>query len=345
MSSSSGKHSGGCSPLSHIDMGNMSPLILKPTTHMTQRQRSSSINSITSNHSGINTSNLSTNNARSMSIVSLDSPRNSIGSIEDTALKITRKGSTSSLTSLTNVPALSPVDCVISRRIGSSSRGEEALLSDEDSDLDYSKPAIKTLLKPHLIHAHEKNSGRQVASLKQDYKFKFDKIIPSSSHKKDYQDNSPSPLSTISNDSGRNVRKREGELETKTKNILTALNEKDTAKHVKKVKQIESMPQTSLLKKKSIFSKDLQLELMSTTSNYSSNELVQTKFVKNHLPSKGPNNQMDITSFSEKNKMIHKLNQKWNKSSIGMINTEQIKSRKRSRSLLSDYEDISDITA
>lgn len=75
-----------------------SPFVLRPTVLMSQKSRSSSMGSNASNRT------------RSSSIVSLDSPRNSIVSIDDSGLLPSRNNSTGSLSSLSGVkkPVLYP---------------------------------------------------------------------------------------------------------------------------------------------------------------------------------------------------------------------------------------------
>lgn len=244
----------------------------------TTQQRSSSINSLGSTHS---------THQRSMSLVSLESPRNSIVSIDDFFIRPTRNNSSSSLASLGGAgsPKETPKDgpTFSSRLPKGKFKASCVILSDEEI-LESEHHSFRFLGK-------RRKSGDKVpkptflSSLKNDFKFKYDhdckQKLPTSSMNtasalgsRLVEEGLPSPLSLSIEGSNQAV------------NPLNTLEEEIPAPHVrapisgKKIRS-SSMTQSMFLKKKFLLSKDLQLEFLSGHSNSlpSSNATVpETKF-------------------------------------------------------------------
>ncbi|KAK6465069.1 hypothetical protein DFJ63DRAFT_5842 [Scheffersomyces coipomensis] len=337
------------------------PHLIKPSIVTSTKQRSSSMNSITSNHSIINASGISNtstvhpiiNNTsttvRSLSIISLESPRNSIVSIDENLIRPTRNNSTTSLASLNaqqptafinNPTTLSQLHHHASTSINDSPKvrtmiNTSAILSDDDSEFEISTPiapalAARSILKP--VFKLKKNS-EQMVNLKKDFKFKYDDFTqsnrvpttPSSpSTNNGYQSSSPTSSVTLANLSTalRNLQ----DITPSPLSLEKISNESLTAKK----KKSSSLIQHSILKKKSIYSKDLQFELTNTNPNASistSLKSIETKFVNSNNNTSNNNNNNNNDSISvdaisdepimktlkEQNKLIHKLNRKWNK--------------------------------
>lgn len=147
-----------------------SPKVLRPALAPGKKHRSLSMNSNGSNHLA---------QQRSMSIILLELPRNSIISIDDTFLRPTRNNSTASLSSLGTAAVTSPSDQMphnFTRHKAKSSKNSCAVMSDEDSELEL-----------HLTHGkvrwHRRSSDKVqkppvLSNLKKDYKFKFDRHRP-----------------------------------------------------------------------------------------------------------------------------------------------------------------------
>ncbi|EAZ63566.2 DNA-binding proteins Bright/BRCAA1/RBP1 and related proteins containing BRIGHT domain-containing protein [Scheffersomyces stipitis CBS 6054] len=415
--------------LSSEPSGPSSPHVLKPSALPSHRQRSSSINSLSSNHShkesshatntnvstplsnsnSHNTTNNASNNAsnanytptnannnntinnntintssinnntttsitsagiaavlatpntvRSMSIVSLESPRNSIVSLGDDFIRPTRNNSTTSLASLNSQSTAInnnsnglPNDYVIAHRLRHHINTSSAILSDDDSELETTH---RTILKPRL---RRDTKPDLVLPLNRDFKFKYDSsgagyslgsasngsgatTTPSSPSAAPaegsslnptrspplltinpalrlLQDPTPSPLSLT-------------KLDLLTKEHHQVALEQDK---VSKKSKVNSLMQSSLfLKKKLILSKDLQLELMHNTNSPSStqtslkpsqvstlapvsSELMNAKFLTANTTATGKktySNSPVMETLVERNKRIHELNQKWNRS-------------------------------
>lgn len=198
------------SPISSSEClsGSSSPRLIRPPGLVVgKKQRSSSMNSIGSTHSA---------HQRSMSIISLELPRNSIVSIDDNYIRPTRNNSTASLSSMgPATAAASPSEppkenYVISNRhkMRSKNTTSSAIVSDEDSELEL-----------YMVHGKVKwrrNSNEKaqrvllLSSVKKDFKFRFEKKkaagqLASStptltSIASQLEDSMPSPHSSFSHD-------------------------------------------------------------------------------------------------------------------------------------------------
>ncbi|PSK37956.1 hypothetical protein C7M61_003207 [Candidozyma pseudohaemuli] len=153
------------SPMSSSEglSGSLSPRLVRPAAPPVKKQRSSSMNSVGSNHSS---------HQRSMSIISLELPRNLIISVDDNFLKPSRNDSTASLSSmgvaLPNEPAKD--NYIITHRHKLRHKNNtSAIMLDEDSELE---------IQIGKARWRRNSSEKRVSSLlsvKKDYKFKFDK--------------------------------------------------------------------------------------------------------------------------------------------------------------------------
>lgn len=148
--------------------GSSSPRLIRPVALSLKKQRSSSMNSVGSNQS---------NHQRSMSIISLELPRNSIISVDDNFLRPTRNNSAASLCSMgTAASPGEPKDLKPHRHKMRHKNNNSAIVSDEDSELE--------LLLSHSKARWRRNSGEKaqrvssLLSLKKDFKFRFDKKKP-----------------------------------------------------------------------------------------------------------------------------------------------------------------------
>lgn len=371
------------SPISSSEAlsGPSSPQIIKLTTvPASKKQRSSSMNSVSSNHS---------TNQRSMSIISLESPRNSIVSIDDNFLRPTRNNSNTSLNSYT---ALSPNDSNMKDNyvIGNRKlrpKTSSAVFSDEDSELEihisgYSRAQWRRrssdkIQKPTFL-----------TSLKKDFKFKYDnylkpKVVPPAS--KFVEDVTPSPLSLSIDGSGLPLHHNHNvHLHTST-GLNPQLPEVEPdnstvpARKAGKKLRTSSITQSIFLKKRMLLSKDIQLELLQTHGPPLSPTLpsADTRFpsflqppplrglIHNFLslhgnedaPQLPPSrnspsppllyNVQSEPSFRQQNKLIYELNRKWNKAvfddkrELAKMEGVTSPSRKRERSELISSTDSS----
>ncbi|KAK6204363.1 uncharacterized protein RJT21DRAFT_116762 [Scheffersomyces amazonensis] len=360
------------------------PHILRPTlvNSNSSRQRSSSMNSLTSNHSAITSSSNSnlhptstlpptqSSTVRSLSIISLESPRNSIVSIDENLIRPTRNNSTASLVSLTAPPphqhqyqqspsqqqlqqsttafinnptTLSQIHHNVSTALIESPRlrtsiNTSAILSDDDSEFEVAVPIApppitsRSILKPIF---RLKKSTDQLFNLKRDFKFKYDdytqinripttpsspSTITTTTHTGILQGTSPTSLITSSS-----LHSALKSLQDSTPSPLSLEKEKqkekinnDSITSAKK-KKSSTLIQHSILKKKSIYSKDLQNEISNSSPSESQRSL-ETKFITNRPPPSFDDNDTRIISdepvmktLKEQNQLIHKLNRKWNK--------------------------------
>lgn len=403
------------SPLSSSEQpvsGSTSPHVIKPV-RLPHKQRSSSMNSVTSNHT------------RSMSIISLESPRNSIVSIDDGFIRPTRNNSSTSLNSLgtaTNHPPTSvlrtpdeeishsnlfpividhesdkPDNYVTRPKVKTVLRNSSAIMSDDDSESEKPK-------SPHQKKILHSPQSRLLHHFKRDFQFKIkapsiarlteksfpndkpmqmeSKLGPSDKSlmlhdSKPPNDATPSPLSlnlgSINPLSRISPPLRKPDIYWKPDDDASVSSSssssspsvipsplplvKDKLKIMKQNKKSSNITskspnliqQSIYLKKKMIFSKELQLELLSSNpNNYISNNIVlnpspidkslDTKFIDPKRSSMSPllptslpavdaakftkeyDNQPIITTLKQQNKLIYQLNRKWNKSILEATN-------------------------
>lgn len=399
MSSSSGFHAGvppmnahdRNSPLSSSEpiSGSTSPHILKPQAVLSHKQRSLSMNSVTSNHSN-------SNHNRSMSIISLGSPRNSIVSIDDGIMRTTRNNSNTSLVSLLNnqfpVPHLPshefdnhshnlhhghnhtdvlfnshsfnvPENYIIANRFRHQ-KNSSAILSDDDSESESSK--VITL-------------GKNSTQFNKDFSFNYNNAHPDSNKDSNQKtESAPSPLSlnvdafanslprpnvlNHSSSSSSPTSTSSPKLPTTTPTNLNKKKNspsttpspsppKDKLKLLKKTKAPNPLNSKNLiqqsiyLKKKMIYSKDLQIELLSSANsphNQNIDKHLDSKFIDikrspnsnspllpsskylilNSVSSNNQNNDQPVmNTLKQQNKLIVQLNRKWNKSIIENSNS------------------------
>lgn len=173
------------SPMSSSETISGSASPFAPRQIVPRKQRSSSVNSVGSNVS----------NQRSMSIVSLELPRNSIVSVEDILLRRVCNSSTTSLTSL--APVTSPTDpkehYTISNRMHKPrAKTSSAVFSDEDSESEMSISRFRWRRR-----SSEKSLTNFLPNLKRDFKFRYGGAfgLPKTSASKPADDVVPSPLS------------------------------------------------------------------------------------------------------------------------------------------------------
>lgn len=393
-----------------------SPVIFKPpplSYPNNHKQRSSLMNSISLNHSvvvlggghqnggsgvvncGTITPNAATPHLRSMSVVSLDSPRNSIALIEDT--RMIRNNSTNSLVSLSNQSFTSCQNIV-----PISLKARENFMLEDDFRLDdTSKKVQRPTLKPRLRLRDSK-----LDNIKQDFKLNYDLnqsckvlevpsplsltmdkqpefLVPSKLGDFKYERNhvhfdlldhelqKPTERNIskvkdnihINTNSTTNSELNTNEASPPTHNTLNpyplvhgnsqnhplapiqgnsfSIDNANTSKVTnssnnvntvanpdvsKKKWKANSMQQSLILKKKMIYSKDLQLELnhsLSSSALADSKYITPTTLLENSKlnPSSNLNSNLNITkqpvfeTLTQKNKLIRQLNQKWNKSS------------------------------
>ncbi|EDK41212.2 hypothetical protein PGUG_05310 [Meyerozyma guilliermondii ATCC 6260] len=284
-----------------------SPRIIKPPLHgQIPKQRSSSVNSTGSNH---------------QSVVSLDSPRNSIISLDDVR-PLTRNNSTTSLTSITNT---SKEPTVLSRG-KFKFKGHfstSAVFSDEDSEID--KPTTLPAHGPQLlakkIRRRKDSFESRSDPIKRDFQFQFSNPpiqnvtkspIPPKAEVK-HEDNTPSPLSLLSNDS---------------------------STPSKKVKSSKTNISQSLLLKKKIYSKDIQLELIPSPTQIINKEAKRFADKKSALRDSFSDAPI-LSTLNHQNQLISEMNRKWNKSleapkrtkykSTSPVSSDPRESRKRPR--------------
>lgn len=371
MSHSSGFLSERHSPLSSSEpvSGSTSPLVIKPATIIAHKPRSLSMNSNCSAHS---------NHNRSLSIISLESPRNSIVSFDDGFTRSPRNDSNASLSSMVGnnggmTPPLggSKETLRLNHKIVPKA-SSTAITSDEDSEVEqkstfncqcnkkgryYSEPAPNSYLKKDFefqyginVNKNGKHNNYSNIHLNPYPNHRHIDIKPATDVKSDIP---PPPLMLDTSDQNTEIK----DLTDKTDRT-----DKVIAKKIKPVNKTNRTHQSMYLKKKLIYSKDLQLELMN--SNTSMGKHLDTRFIESapsSLRSANPNfkaqikdfeNEPIMTTLEHQNKLITKLNEKWNKSLITpnhtsgandkMISDETnhiVGSRKRSRQYLFEGDD------
>lgn len=321
--------------------GSASPQIIK---HVHTKQRLSSINSDTH-----------LTHQRSMSIISLGLPRNSIVSIDDFFLRPTRNNSSASLTLLAPVSLPSELNrdhYVINRH--KVRKNASAIVSDEDSEGECHTSRLRW--RRRLSDKVQKPSF--LSSLKKDFKFKYDhsspKVAPAPPVARAVDDLVALPL-------------------------LLALDAAESAfdeelphtKTLGKKLRTSSMSQSMFFKKKLLLSKDIQLELR---SGYASSPTaspavnVDTRFpfptLSLPLPTRGTNNYLSDSATSQscpprtspspplaapqvvlptshstpptsdhsvkrQNKLIYELNQKWNRAMFPAVDLGKSPPRKK----------------
>lgn len=340
-----------------------SPVILKPPFGFpSHKPRSSLMNSLSLNHSvvvlggghqsggvgvanGTITPSAATPNLRSMSVVSLESPRNSIALTEDS--RMTRNNSNTSLVSLSNQPLHNyqnskPIPLKV----------KDGLTLDDSFHLDETPTKLaRPILKPRL-----KTRDIKLDNIKQDFRLNYDLLETGPGNTPLRLLEAPSPLSlnmdkmggkpsdykyernhvhfnlieqekcsegtsckeithinTNSNDTNTNTR-----IDTNNSDTNSDYNPNvNTTNEVTKKKKSNSMQQSIILKKKMIYSKDLQLELNQSLS--SSLSMADSKYITPTTLLENSNSntikQPVFETLTQKNKLIRQLNQKWNKSS------------------------------
>lgn len=247
-----------------------SVLAITPQLHSkAKQQRSSSINSLTSTQS---------THQRSLSLVSLESPRNSIVSIDDIFIRPTRNNSNSSLASLGGAgsPKELPKDHIpLSSRLPKSKfKSSCVILSDEEISESEHHPTRSATWRRKSSEKKQKPSF--LSSLKKDFKFKYDheikqkpvinNVTSTPIAARLMEDSHPSPLSlSVEGTHLATSQPTSTQLTATPLNMLeddanSALRASVSTKKVRS----SSMTQSMFLKKKLLLSKDLQLELLST---------------------------------------------------------------------------------
>ena len=373
MSHSSGFLSERHSPISSSEpvSGSTSPLVIKPATIITHKPRSSSMNSNCSTHS---------NHNRSLSIISLESPRNSIVSFDDGLTRPPRTDSNVSLSSMVgNNGGMTPPSGGSKETLRLNHKimpkaSSNVITSDEDSEVEqkpifncqcnkkgryHSEPAPNSYLKKDFefhygINGNKKerkhNNYSNIHGNPHPNHRHIDNIKPATDTKSDIN---PPPLMLDTENQN---------IEVKDLAEKTDGTDKVIAKKIKPVNKTNRTHQSMYLKKKLIYSKDLQLELMNSNTGMGKN--LDTRFIESvpsSLRSVNPNfkaqikdfeNEPIITTLEHQNKLITKLNEKWNKSLITpshtsgsndkMISDDSnhiLGSRKRSRQYLFEGDD------
>lgn len=318
MAYSSGFISERHSPLSSSEpvSGSASPLVIKPAGVMTHKPRSSSMNSNGSTHS---------NHTRSLSIISLESPRNSIVSLEDGFTRPPRNDSNVSLSSLAGgsggkagASGTSRETLRLSHRTLPKT-STTAITSDEDSEAEQ-----RTVF--HYSRRKPRNSEPGAAlCLKKDFEFQYGAPVrklttqTTTIHKTNVSSsNSSTPDAKQPYDPPPLLLENEASTSRDT-------SEKNLTKKTKPVNnKANRIHQSIYLKKKLIYSKDLQLELLNANSSIDKNSetrLFDTTLsvLRNTHSNLNPqikdfDKQPVITTLEHQNKLINKLNEKWNKS-------------------------------
>lgn len=163
---------------SDVSSRSVSPVVLKPmgtpTPHL--KQRSSSVNSMGSAHLA---------HQRSMSIVSMESPRNLIVSVDDFFLKPTRNNSTSSLASLgiSGSPLETSKDgpTATNRLPRPKARSACAIMSDEESS-DPEHIMTRSSVWGRRRSSEKVHKPDFLLSFKNNFKFKYDSYVKPKQH-------------------------------------------------------------------------------------------------------------------------------------------------------------------
>lgn len=358
------------SPISSSEpiSGTPSPHVIKPTI-LTHKPRSSSMTSNGSIHS---------NHTRSMSIVSLESPRNSIVSLDD-GFRPTRNNSSTSLNSLAGpgnynggiglIPYNTKDTHKLFHRLKPRTNSNSVLLSDEESEGEQ-----RQILHPARMHRTRDSNieWSKVSHVKKDFAFHYKEPLHENtkegpSHQNNYQHNHHHHHHQPHHSTGAHNIKSSGMENYVSSDIspsplvldLDSLEPTDLKMLTKKIKAVNNnksnlMYQSLYLKKKLIYSKDIQLELIGSGVDKN----VDTRFTntpsskhKSLLDSRSLKGQVKdfekepiLSTLDQQNKLINKLNEKWNKSVISGSNTTDrpesaMKSRKRSRQYLFGDDD------
>ena len=357
--------------------------MLVATSNMNTKQRSMLVTSISLAHSSVNngcnsstvtcygngvtgvsgtaTPIVVTPTLRSMSIVSLESPRNSIGSTED--IRLTRNSSFNSMVNLSNnansFPGTIPI---IPLKVK-----DNAILSDDDSEFEnIPTKSLRPCLKP--LNGEKESKTEITNNLKRDFKFRYDNMTPNRllvTPPSNKLTEVPSPLSL-------NIEKHDlmpvrplDHIHTKQHIVppplLLATDRKTSVDKTdleisKKKPKSNSIQHSIILKKKLMYSKELQFELinnLSPTSVSSLSSAMDSKFVTpTSLGDKmAPDTKQPVLdTLTQKNKLIKELNQKWNRSSEKDTRSKsRIQLRpsvnfhlSRKRRFLSDDDEVSD---
>lgn len=344
--------------------GSNSPQISKASSF--HKQRSSSLNSASSTH---------LTRQRSMSIVSLESPRNSIVSTDDFPTKPTRNNSNSSLSSmnaLISSAAASPVDLptyapslgkppkVRAKTLGSMGKNACAIISDDEfSELELMIRSLRW----------RRSSGERppglTPTLKRDFHFKSDSSkhrspILSSQYspnglQKLQEDLVPSPLSICEDGAP-----SQGTLAFQIRDDHSGSKQSPFTTSVSKKTKTSNISHSMFLKKKLLFSKDVQFELPSgqlpglrttvfhseplASPTHTSSELFayshhsifplvkspHTNVADGHFLHARPSSPVNPPfanvphelTLRQQNKLISDLNRKWNKSLFPMKSSD-----------------------
>lgn len=264
--------SGRNSPSSEVMSGSPSPHVLRPlvTPQISQKQRLLSMNLVSSMQSA--------SFQRSMSIISLGLPRNSIVSIDDNFLRPTRNNSTSSLVSLgqvsgsnvttnsnTNFPATGPApdsikDFVLVNRLQKMrQKNSSAILLDEDSETEIAASRFRWRRRS----SDKIQKPPPLSALKKDFKFKYDHYLKLKSQPPPVppptrllDDSTPSPHSPADIQLPTQAL---APISVPTSPASTSLDDSSRSS-VKKLRN-SSITQLMFLKKRLLMSKDFQLEL------------------------------------------------------------------------------------
>lgn len=256
--------SGRNSPSSEVMSGSPSPHVLRPlvTPQTSQKQRLLSMNLVSSMQSA--------SFQRSMSIISLGLPRNSIVSIDDNFLRPTRNNSTSSLASLgqvsgantntnTNAAPDSIKDFVLVNRLQKMrQKNSSAILLDEDSETEIAGSRFRWRRRS----SDKIQKPPPLSALKKDFKFKYDHYLKLKSQPPPVppaarllDDSTPSPNSPADVPLSAQAL---APISVPTSPASTSLD--DSRNPVKKLRN-SAITQLMFLKKRLLMSKDFQLEL------------------------------------------------------------------------------------
>lgn len=282
------------------------------------RPRSSSVTSNTSNQSHV----------RSLSIASLESPRNSIISIDDGFRMATRNNSTTSLTSLSGHPPPPSKDKYPSL---SKLRGALAVFSDEEDEIMRTPKLSRSNSSSKPTATSTPGGVKKDRLVLKEYRFKFKDILK---HK---------PPS---------IDPRSGEIKLVSSPVLldpepsplslSADEDFDKAIDLSRVKKKNITPKHPLnTKKNKIFSKDVRLEFNNGRPDF------RTKFIK-PMEDTTKEEKTPITSLRQQNQLLNQINRRWNKdkdklNDVNDNNDKCFQSRLLKRRYLSD-NDLTDDT-
>ncbi|KAM9929826.1 hypothetical protein OXX80_009556 [Metschnikowia pulcherrima] len=265
---------------SDMSSRSVSPVVLRPTLTPTphQKQRSSSMNSVGSTQP---------DHHRSMSIVSSESPRNSIVSVDDFFVKPARNNSSSSLASLgIGSPLESTKDSypVTNRTFRTKRKSACAIFSDEDSS-EPEHVVTRTSAWRRRRSSDKVHKPDFLLSFKNNFKFKYDSYVKPKAPVANPEEPMPSPLSAA-------VEPHNSVFNTLDHEVLPPAARSPVTPTAKKGRS-SSMTQSMFLKKKLLLSKDIQLELLashaSTTASYPAGHEIRSPshFLTQPAPSRG----------------------------------------------------------